>query len=59
MNISDFDFLRYPDPPKRDESLTSMAAMILTKREGVPKESWMNYWRCDADFNHHHRLLQD
>ncbi|CAK8695994.1 unnamed protein product [Clavelina lepadiformis] len=47
--------IRYPDPPKRDPKMTSMAAIVETKRVGKPEESWMHYWRCDADFNYHHR----
>nr|CAB3263880.1 uncharacterized protein LOC100180038 [Phallusia mammillata] len=47
--------VRYPDPPKMDSTFTSMAAMIKTVRKGKPEESWMNYWRCDGDFNFHHR----
>ncbi|XP_078491500.1 hemocyanin-like protein 1 isoform X2 [Ciona intestinalis] len=47
--------VRYPDPPKRDPSMTQSAAMTGSGiGVGTPNELWMNYWRCDADFNFHH-----
>uniref|UniRef100_H2YIR0 Tyrosinase copper-binding domain-containing protein n=1 Tax=Ciona savignyi TaxID=51511 RepID=H2YIR0_CIOSA len=47
--------VRYPDPPKMDPSVMQSAAMTGSGvGVGVPEELWMNYWRCDADFNFHH-----
>ena len=46
---------RYPEPEDLDKSLLSDAAMVATRRVGQPSEDWLNYWRCDADFNYHHR----
>nr|XP_026694191.1 uncharacterized protein LOC100180038 isoform X2 [Ciona intestinalis] len=47
--------LQYPVPKPMDKSLISNAAMTVTQRTGQPAETWMNYWRNDADLNYHHR----
>ncbi|XP_039251998.2 uncharacterized protein LOC120329438 [Styela clava] len=47
--------IKYPEPRDKDKSVQTDAAMIVTRRDGQPNEDWMNYWRCDADFNYHHR----
>ncbi|XP_076816375.1 uncharacterized protein LOC143462197 isoform X1 [Clavelina lepadiformis] len=47
--------IMYPVPPAKDQSLMSLAAVVVTSRTGRPEESWMNYWRSDADLNYHHR----
>ena len=48
-------FNRYPLPKDRHSILTTVE--LIKERCGPPQESWLNYWRSDADLNYHHRYI--